>query len=71
MVLNLVALHGQPRVVAAVVAGDVIVFEPKNVEGQPKTQILVAVERQPAGLKRSALTMSVGFLIPGATSERM
>src|SRR6266850_2333581 len=46
MILNLIALHREPRVVAAVVAGDVIVFQPKNVERQPETQIFVAVERQ-------------------------
>ncbi len=34
MILNLIALNREPRVVAAVVAGHVVVFQPKNVERQ-------------------------------------
>ena len=46
MVLNLVALHRQPRVVAAIVAGHIIVFQAKNEKSQPKPQILITVKAQ-------------------------
>ena len=65
VVLDFIALHREASVVAAVVAGDVIIFKSQDVERETKTQILIAVEGQAAGPKRSALAMSVGFLIPG------
>src|SRR6266536_623647 len=55
VVLNFVALHGEPCVVAAVVSGHVIVLQSKYVERETKAQILVAVKGQPSGLE------SLGF----------
>jgi hypothetical protein len=64
MILDLVALHREARVGAAVVTGHVIVLEPQNIEGQPKAQILVAVERQAAGSETLCFGDVRGFFYP-------
>src|SRR4026207_176728 len=50
VILNLVALERETSIVAAIVAGDVIVLDAEDIEGKTKTQIFVAVEGQTAGL---------------------
>ncbi len=62
VILNFVALDREPGVVAAVVAGHVIVLQPQYIECETKAQVLVAVKRQSSGLKPLRFGNVRGFL---------
>src|SRR5690242_20633292 len=65
MVLDLVALNREPRVVAAVISRHVIVFESKNIECQPKPQILVTIIGEATGPETLGLGDIGGFFDSG------
>src|ERR1043166_7627966 len=65
VVLNFVTLNRKPRVVAAVVAGHIVVCDPEYVEGEAKAEILVAIVGQAATVKPLSLGEIRRLLDPG------
>ena len=62
VVLNFVALDGEPRVITAVVSSHIIVLESQDVEGETEAQVFVAVIGEPSGSEPLGLSDVRRFL---------